>query len=99
MNVDTWIAVVTLGLILIGVIVRNERRQGKYLTREEHDKICADRNTRAEKSLDELRGDMERRHDENRETLGRIDAATTGTHKRIDQLYLEFNRRRGASGE
>lgn len=38
----------------------------------------------------QLRGDMDRRHAENIERLDRIDDATTGTHKRIDELYRDL---------
>lgn len=40
--------------------------------------------------FEQLRKDMDRRHDENIDRLDRIDEATTGTHKRIDDLYCDL---------
>lgn len=40
--------------------------------------------------FEQLRKDMDRRHDENIGRLDRIDTATTGTHKRIDDLYCDL---------
>jgi hypothetical protein len=69
---------------------------GKAMTREEHERICQDRNARVERQLDELRGDMEKRHEENRETFDKIETATTGTHKLIVDLYRDLlNQRSG----
>lgn len=96
MSVDQWVALGGLLLMIIGIAVRMERRMGKVLTREEHERICKERNARVEKSLDELRDDMERRHEENRETFGKIESATTGTHKLILDLYRDLlNQRDG----
>lgn len=95
MGVNEWVAVGGLALAILGIAVRMERRMGKALTREEHEEICRQRNLRVEKSLDELRDDMERRHEENRETFDRIDTATTGTHKLILDLYRDLLNQRG----
>lgn len=40
--------------------------------------------------LSQLRLDMDQRHRENVERLDRIEAATTGTHSRIDDLYRDL---------
>jgi hypothetical protein len=83
-------------MAIIGIAVRMERRMGKALTREEHERICSDRNNRVEKQIGELRNDMERRHEENRETFDKIETATTGTHKLIVDLYRDLlNQRSG----
>lgn len=44
--------------------------------------------------LQQLREDMDQRHQENLGRLDRIDTATTGTHQRIDQLYRDLIERR-----
>ena len=68
---------------------------GKALTREEHEKICTERNQRVEKQLDELRDGIDQRHEENRETLAEIRESITGTHRRLDAFLL---RDRGGVG-
>lgn len=75
-------------LALIGIIVRVERRMGKALTREEHERICKDRNDRVEKQIDDMRGEM-------RETFDKIDTGITGTHRRLDDLYRDLINRSG----
>jgi molecular chaperone GrpE (heat shock protein) len=106
MNASDWIAIggVAVGIItLIGTAIerrlRAEREKASYLTRAEHEEICAERNERVEKSIGELREDMERRaqdlrnlqdrqHSENRDTLKEIRNSITGTHKRLDAFLL-----------
>lgn len=61
---------------------------GKALTREEHERICTERNERVEKQIDDLRTDM-------RETFGKIDTGITGTHRRLDDLYRDLINRAG----
>lgn len=74
-----------MGLGLLGFV--------KYLWNKQEKRLAALEATAVRKEdIQQLRDDMERRHDENRETLARIDASTTGTHKRIDQLYRDLNR-------
>lgn len=90
MSLDTWIALGGLAVTILGIAVRMERRMGKALTREEHEEICSKRNQTVQKSLDDLRHDMERRHGENRETFDRIDTSTTDTHKLIVDLYRDL---------
>jgi C4-dicarboxylate-specific signal transduction histidine kinase len=94
-NVETGLAVAGLAIAIIGIAVRMERRMGKALTRDEHERICSERNLRVEKQLDDLRDDMERRHEENRETFDKIETATTGTHKLIVDLYRDLLQRGG----
>jgi hypothetical protein len=95
-NVTEWAAVGGLALTILGIAVRMERRFGKALTRDEHEAICKQRNEHVQKSIDDLRDDMERRHDENRETFDKIESATTGTHKLIVDLYRDLlNQRSG----
>lgn len=65
MNVEAWIALGGLAVTVVGWFIRLERRLGTTLTRVEHERICAERNARAEKAL-------EIRHAENRETLSEI---------------------------
>lgn len=90
MSVEEWIGIAGLLLAVIGAIVRMEQRMGKVLTREEHERICQERNSRVEKQLGEIREDMERRHEENRETFGKIETGITGTHRRLDDLYRDL---------
>lgn len=40
--------------------------------------------------LEQLRKDMDSRHGENIDRLDRIETTTTGTHKRIDDLYRDL---------
>lgn len=40
--------------------------------------------------IEQLREDMDRRHDQNITTLGEIKDAVTGTHQRIDDLYTQL---------
>ena len=63
MNVETWVALGGLALTVVGWFIRLERRLGTTLTRDEHEKICSERNARAEKSLDNLQEQTERRHE------------------------------------
>lgn len=92
MTVETWIALGVFLVSLIGIAIRFERRQGNYLTRAEHERICADRNDRVEKSIDDLREDMEARHTENRDVLNAIQTTVTGTHRRMDEVLLALLR-------
>lgn len=92
MTVETWIALGVFLVSLIGIAIRFERRQGNYLTRAEHERICADRNDRVEKSIDDLREDMETRHTENRDVLNGIQTTVTGTHRRLDEVLLALLR-------
>lgn len=95
MNVAEWIAIAGLAMTVTGVIaaivgrlIKHERRMGTMLTREEHERICAERNARVEKSIDDLREDTQRRHDENRDTLDEIKTTVNETHRRIDAVLL-----------
>lgn len=48
------------------------------------------------KDLKELRDDLRLEHRENTEKLESIETAVTGTHRRIDQLYIDLmNQKRG----
>lgn len=69
---------------------RVEAHMSRALTREEHERICSERNLRVEKSIDELREDMDTRHDENRETLREIRDTVTGVDERMDMLYRDL---------
>ena len=86
-----------MGLILtvIGAIIRMEQRMSKALTREEHERICMERNARVERQLSEMREDFQSKHEENRETFDRIATATSGTHKLILDLYRDLLNQRG----
>jgi type III secretory pathway component EscR len=68
LSVEAWVGIVALLFTVIGGIVYVERRMGKALTREEHERICQERNTRVEKQLDGLRQTFEDKHQENRQT-------------------------------
>lgn len=96
MNAGEWIGIGALAVTLlgggIGWLMRLERRQGTYLTRAEHEQICQDRNDRVEKSIDDLREDMETRHTENRGVLSDIQTTVTGTHRRMDEVLLALLR-------
>jgi hypothetical protein len=96
MSLETWIALGGLALTIVGIAVRMEQRMGRALTRDEHERICKDRNDRVEKQLDDIRQDTERRHEENREnnretreTLGEIRESITGTHKMLYDFVLK----------
>lgn len=95
MTVSDWIAIggvaVTIVTGFVAALIRQERRHGTYMTRAEHEKICADRNTRVEKSIDGLRDDMERRHQENRQTQGRI-------FSRLDSIADRVGANKGSGG-
>lgn len=52
------------------------------------DQALADSVRRPE--LEQLRKDQDGRHGENIDRLVRIEVATTGTHKRIDELYRDL---------
>jgi hypothetical protein len=78
-----------------------QREAATFLTRDEHDRICKDRNVRVEKQIDDLREDMEqrytdmevrqeKRHEENRSTLDKIETTVTGTHRRVDEMLLRM---------
>lgn len=58
MNVEQWVAVMSLTAMILGVIVRGERRMGKFLTREEHEEICERRNREQGDKLDVIRTDI-----------------------------------------
>lgn len=75
-----------MGLGLLGFVKYLWKKQEKRLDALEADAVRKD-------ELQQLREDMEHRHDENRELLARIDASTTGTHQRIDQLYRDLRGR------
>ncbi len=94
MNVESWIAIGTAAVTVIGWFIRLERRLGSHLTRTEHEKICRDRDDRVEKQIGDLRHDQDRRHEENRQTLGEIRDSINGTHRRLDEFLLH---RRGSS--
>lgn len=57
-------------------------------TKERLDKLEATAVRKGE--LEQLRDDMERRHDQNTAKLDSIDAGITGTHRRIDDLYRDL---------
>lgn len=75
---------------------------GKALTRDEHERICSERNERVEKQIDGLREDMQRRHEENRANYSKIEetieAGITGTHQRLDALYRDLMNQRSGRG-
>lgn len=52
------------------------------------DKAIADSVKRDE--FNQLREDMDGRHQENKETLGEIKEGITGTHRRMDDLYQKL---------
>lgn len=87
MNVETGIAIGGLAVTVVGWFIRLERRLGTTLTRVEHERICAERNVRAEKAL-------EVRHAENRDTLSEIKDliernhtdAVEGRHRAANQI-------------
>lgn len=74
MNVEVWVAIGSLAVTVAGWFVRLERRLGTVITRAEHEKICAERNARVEKTL-------EIRHAENRSTLSEIKELIERNHK------------------
>lgn len=69
MSIELWIEGGTFAVLIIGIFVRMEQRMGKALTREEHEKICRERNDRVERQLDALDEKTERRHAENSQKL------------------------------
>lgn len=87
MNVETAIALGGLAVTIVGWFIRLERRLGTTLTRTEHERICSERNARAEKALDA-------RHAENRDTLSEIkdliernhSDAVQGRHNAANQI-------------
>lgn len=74
-----------LGLLgtLVGVITWLGKREIRRI-----DKALDESVRRHE--FEQLRKDMDSRHGENIARLDRIDTATTGTHKRIDDLYCDL---------
>jgi hypothetical protein len=103
MNAGEWIGITGIAVTVLGgglATVRTwvrgvETELAKKLSSEAHDRICTERNQRVEKSLDDLRDEMERRHEENRATFGKIETATTGTHKLIVDIYRDLLARGG----
>lgn len=83
MSVEAWVGIVGLLLTVIGAIIRMEQRMGKALTREEHERICQERNARVEKQLGDMREEV-------RDTLDKIETGITGTHRRLDDLYRDL---------
>jgi hypothetical protein len=85
---DTRFWLVSLGAALLALIRYLWKRQERRLDALEADAVRKD-------EIKQLRQDMQARHEENRETLARIDASTTGTHERIDALYRDLMRKPG----
>src|SRR4051812_5593112 len=94
MNVEAWVAIGGLAVTVVGWFIRLERRLGATLTRAEHERICAERNSRVEKTLDDLGERTEVRHAENRDTLSEIkdliernhSDAVEGRHRAANQI-------------
>lgn len=92
MTTDQLIAVGAIAVPIIAGAIgwfatrvwRIERQVSKALTREEHERICIERNTRVEKKFDELHNDLQRQRQEQREALAEIRDSITGTHRRLD---------------
>lgn len=95
MTTTEWVEVATLAITVITIIVHVERRMGKALTREEHERICMERNERVEKQLENLRDDMQARHKENCGKFDRIEEGINSTHQRLDDLYRDLIGRSG----
>lgn len=86
---DTRFWLVTLGAAIVGLM--------KYLLVGHTRRLDVLEAAAVRKhEFEQLRDDMERRHDENRETLAQIAEATTGTHARIDELYRDLIRDRNS---
>jgi len=64
---------------------RIERKLGSMLTRDEHERICMERNKRVERSIDDVRGDIERRSGEHSEKL---DALKDMMERQSEQTQL-----------
>jgi hypothetical protein len=63
MNVEQWtfqdwVAAMTITGAFLGLLIRGERRFGRYLTREEHEKICEQRSNEQGDKLDVIRADI-----------------------------------------
>lgn len=94
MSVEQWLGLASLVLVLAGIVVRVERRMGKALTREEHEKICKERNDRVERQFSEFREEIAHRHEENSAKLDRLadliersnESATEHRHRMADQI-------------
>ena len=80
MNVEQWVAIAGLAVMVVGWFIRLERRFGKMLTRDEHDENCEARNERLENKLDKI--------------ATTVETGITGTHRRIDDLYRDLVRDR-----
>jgi hypothetical protein len=90
LSVEAWIGIGGLLLTVIGAVLRMEQRMGKALTREEHERICMERNARVERQLEDLREEFQSKHEENRENFNKIETGITGTHRRLDDLYRDL---------
>jgi len=84
---DPKSALIALLGILGGIVTWLFKREVRRI-----DKALAESVRREE--FNQWRGDMDRRHEENIDRLDRIEAATTGTHKRIDELYRDLVKNR-----
>lgn len=97
MSVSDWLVLGGIAVAIagggLGWLLRIERNM---LTREDHEKICQERNATVQRSVDDLRDDMERRHTENRKSFDKIETGVTGTHQRLDSLYRDLlNQKQG----
>lgn len=104
MNAGEWIGIVGIAVTVVGAglaAVRTwvrgvEVELAKKLSTEAHDRICTERNETVQRSVDDLREDMERRHTENRKSFDKIETGVTGTHQRLDSLYRDLlNQKQG----
>lgn len=89
---DTRFWLVTLGAAIVG-LVKYLFTQHKAETKERIDKIERESVRRSE--FDQWRADSQQKHQENLAKLDDIATATTGTHKRIDDLYRDLIGRAG----
>lgn len=99
MTTSDWIAIGGIAVTILGGgvawLLKLQGQLSGKLSRDEHEKICKERNKRVEKSIDDLREDFDRRHEENRETLTEIRNSITGTHRRLDSFLLSRESRNG----
>jgi hypothetical protein len=89
---DTRFWLIALGTGILG-LVRYLFVKHTSETKERLDKLESDAVRRSE--FDQLREDMNQRHEQNTKKLDDIMETATGTHRRIDDLYRDLMRDKG----
>lgn len=88
-TLDAGTVISLLATALAGISVFFVKRYVDKVERLEADAVRRD-------EIDQLREDMNARHAENTKKLDDIMDATSGTHRRIDDLYRDLMREKGS---